>query len=246
MRQLAFRTAQGGAGDQLMVAARIAGVGDRRAIRRPRRMVLVGVAGLRQVARGAVLGRNAVYIATCREQRTLAVRRQCKIGPMSDIHRTQLLVGMHETRLGARAVIGHRHVQPLDLFRPGVQRVQESALLEDDGATADRRKVDVVIGEVGDLPILPAIQIVHPDVGATVRIAIGQEPDPPPIPHRGGAGSFVVGDPRQLLRGEVVGVDVLRQAPVVSLPGAEVAEDAVVGDGVPIRGKAHLACTVER
>ncbi len=50
----------------------------------------------------------------------------------------------------------------------------------------------------------------------------------------------------ELLRREIVGIDLLRKAAVVPLPGAEIAEDAVVGDRLAVRAVGHQTAAVER
>ena len=247
-----FRPAGGRTDRDLLFAAAIGGVGQRPPVRRPGRMVLVGVAGAGNVADRAVLGRHRDDVAARRERGPAAIGRQGVVHPLRGVGGAYHARRLGPARGGARAVVRHVGVDPVRRLVRQVDRPQVAALPERDGAVrvvgtgAEGRKVDVVVGEVRDLAELLAVQVVHPDVGAAVLVAVGQEVDPAPDPHRRGVGALPVGDAGQRPGREVVGVDVLGAAAVVALPGAEVAEDAGEGDGVVVRAKRHQAAAVER
>ena len=90
-------------------------------------------------------------------------------------------------------------------------------------------------------PRLQGRRVQHPDVGAAVRVLIGKIIDAIAVPHRRGVGAGPARQLFELLRIEVVGEDLLSEAAVVALPGAEVSKDAVVGDRVAVGPVAHQA-----
>ena len=233
----------------LLVAVGIGGIGDQLAVGRPGGMVFIDARRAGQVARRAVFGRHAEDIAARRKQRPLAVGRQRIVELAGGIAEAQRALDVGDARAGAGIVVGHGHRHFAELLARQIDAVELAALLESDGIAAERREIDVVIGEVGDLARLPGIEIIGPDVGAAMRILVREIIDVPAIPHRRGVGARPIGDLSQRLGVEIIGKDLLGQTAVIPLPGAEVAEDAVIGDAVtvgPIGGKAHRAVDRQR
>ncbi len=242
--QHALGAALGRAHGHLLGARGIGGVGDQLAVRRPGRMVFVGGFGRGQVARGAVLGGHAEDVAAGREQGALAVGGQSVIDDLGRVGVADLVLGLDQTRAGAGVVVGHMDLDLAQLLGGQVDLIELAALLERDGVCAQRREIDVVVGEVGDLAGLLGIEVVDPDVGPAVLVLVGQVVDLAAPPHGRGVGPRPVGDLGRLAGVEVVGEHLLGQAAVVALPGAEIPEDAVVGDGVAvgrIGGQADIA-----
>src|SRR3974377_2069579 len=65
-------------------------------------------------------------------------------------------------------------------------------------------------------------------------IAIGDEIDAGAVIHREGIQRGIFGEVFDLLGFKVVEPDIIGQAAAVAFPGAELAEDAVVGEKIPI------------
>ena len=113
--------------------------------------------------------------------------------------------------------------------------MDRAELLVDKDVRSHRERLEVLAAIVKQFADLARLEIEDEQCGGAV--AVGQEIDPPAVPHRRGVGPRPVGDLGQLARVEVVGEHLLREAAVVALPGAEVPEDAVVGDGVAVGGE---------
>jgi hypothetical protein len=132
-----------------------------------------------------------------------------------------------------------------------IKHPQKAALLEDDsvgafGAHAQARKIDVVIGEMGDFAELLGGEIIHPDIAAMLRVAVGKVIDFAANPHGRGVGRLSERDLDELLRRKIIGVDFLRQAAGVTFPGSEIAEDAIIGDRFPVGTERQKAAAIER
>ncbi len=227
-------TAFGGSSGDLRIAADIGGVGHRLAVGRPSRVVLVDARRGRQVARGAVLGRNAEDVAAGGKQRAPAIGRQREVDLLRGIGFADGILHVRDARSQARIVVGHRDRHFLQLLARQVEAPQLAALLERDRVAAEGREVHVVVGEVRDLARLAGRPVVDPQVGAAVRVLVAEVVDLRADPHRRRVGAAPMRDLFRLVCVEVVREDLLRLAAVVALPGAEVREDAVVGDGVAV------------
>ena len=234
MRQHRLGAALGRADGDLLRAADVGGVGDGAAVRRPGGVVLVDALGAGEVAGGALLGGDAEDVAAGGEQRPLAVGGEGEVHVAGGVGVADLIGDVGDVDAGAGIVVGDVGVDRVQLFAGQVELIELAALLEGDGVRAQRREVDVVVGEVGDLAGLLGVLVIDPDVGAAMHVLVGQVVDLVAVPHRRGVGAGPVGDLGQLPGVEVEGEDLLRQAAVVALPGAEVPEDAVVGDGVAV------------
>ncbi len=207
-------------------------------------MVLVCPRRAGQVAGRAVLGGRAEDVAARREQGPLAVGRQGVVPHARGIGVADLVLHLGDADAGAGIVVGDADRDLTQLLARQVQEIKLAALLEGDGVAAQGREVDVVVGETGDLAGLFRVQVIDPDVGAAVLVLVGQVIDLAAVPHGRGVGAGPAGELGQLAAVEVVGEELLGEAAVVALPGAEVPEDAVVGDGVAVRpegGQAHGA-----
>jgi len=210
----------------LVFAGAVRDVGDPLAVGRPLRVALVHTWRAREVPRRAVLGRDGEDIAAGAEERAAAVRRDLVVGHAA----------AHVHLLGAAAVevLGDRH-RDLDRLLGGqVEAVDVAAVLEDDGVVAQRGELDVVLREVGKLPGLPRPQVVAVQVQPRRLIPVGGEVDPAALPHRDDVEGRVAGQVRRRLRLEVVEPHVVRHPAAVALPGAELAEHAVVDELGPV------------
>ena len=155
---------------QLLLAARIRGVGDERAVGRPGGVVLVRARGAGEVAHRSVLGRHREDVAAGREQHPLAVGRDVEIGLLGRVGRAHGVERLDRARLGAGAVIGHVDGERVQLPARQVEDVEPAREREGDpvraAARAERGKADVIVGEVGDLRRGPRREVVRPDVRA--------------------------------------------------------------------------------
>ena len=226
----AFRRANG----DLRRAAGVGRIGDGLAVGRPGGMILVDPLRSGQIAGGAVFGRHAEDVAARREQRALAVGGERVVHLPGRVAGADLALDGGDVRAGARIVVGQIDLNLAHLLARQVERVELAALLEGDRVAAESGEVDVVVGEVGDFTALPVVLVVDPDIGAAIGVLVGQVIDLAAIPHRRSIGARPACDLGQLPAVEVVGEHLLRQAAVVAFPGAEIAEDAVVGDGVSV------------
>ena len=246
MRQYFFRAALGRPHCDLLPARHVRGVGDRGTIRRPGRMVLIGIACRREIAGGAVFRRHGEDVAARAQHRALAVRRNIVIRVVCRIHIPDRVIRVHRARQPARAVIGDRERQLAQRLAGQIDHIQRATLLERDAGITERWEIDVVIGEMGHLVHGLGGEIVAPDIGAPVGVPVGEKIQLAAIPHWRRVGAFPIADLPQLAFGEIVGEYFLRQSAVVAFPGAEIAEDARVGDVVRIRPEAHQAAAVQR
>ena len=118
-----------------------------------------------------------------------------------------------------------------------IEEVKEPAVLKNDGVRSQAGPVDVVILEVGELASLLGLQAVTVKVHAVFRTSVGTEINRVAVPHGVSIGAGIIRDALVGVVLEVVDGDVLGHAARVALPGAEVAEDAVIGDLRAIRRK---------
>ena len=128
------------------------------------------------------------------------------------------------------AVAGQVDGQLLRLLRLQIEGVEIAAVFEDDGIRTQARPHHVEVGEVGELFDLLAAQVVAVEIEVMLGAAIGGEVDRVAMPHGKGVGPIGVGHVFDSIVFEIVDGDGLGQAAGVALPGAEVAEDRVVGD----------------
>ncbi len=90
--------------------------------------------------------------------------------------------------------------------------------------------VHVVVLEVGELLRLFGLQAVAVEVDAMLGAAVRAEINRVTVPHGVGVGARVIRDALVGVVLEIVNGDVLGHAAGVTLPGAKIAEDAVVSD----------------
>jgi len=212
----------------LVLAAGVGDVGDPLAVGRPDRRAVVDAGGAGQVADGALLGRDGEDVAAGVEHGALAVG--------TDVEIVDVLLDVGEPAPGDGAVGGHADGHLGRLLRGQVEPVDPAAVLEHDGGVAERRELDIERVIVGELAGLLGAPLVDIQVHAAVGSAVGQEVDPVAVPHGDDVLGRVVGDVLGLLRREVVDPDVVGLAAAVALPGAELAEHAVVGELLAVGG----------
>ena len=130
----------------------------------------------RQVAGAAMLGRHAEDDRRGRRTACACRWAQGHSRPAPRGRRVANLV-LHSPQRAGEGGCASSGKTTCDLVQALVLQVeapQLAALLEGDGVAAERREVDVVVGEVGDLPRLAAVEVVDPDVGAAVGVLVGQ------------------------------------------------------------------------
>ncbi len=108
--------------------------------------------------------------------------------------------------------------------------VEPAAVLEDDGAGAEAGPFDVVVGEMGELAHLAAANVVAIEIHALAGAAIAGEINRVAAPHGIRVGAVGVWHLLERVVDHVVDQDFLRHAAAIAFPGAEIAEDRVVGD----------------
>ncbi len=203
-----------GAQRQLVLAAAIAPVGDRLAVRRPARISIRDAGGTRQVERRAAFRRDRHDVAAGLEDGAAAGRRHGRTGDQ--------FVGPGGPRAQRRGVRHDAHRHFGHALARQTQQVQASAGLKHDGVWTHRRKCDVEVVELRDLPNTPGPEVLRPDVVALARSSIGQEIDRVAAPHRLSVVRRIV---RDIPRGEGFQIEheqVRRPAAAISLPVAEV------------------------
>ncbi len=177
---------------------------------------------VRQVARRAVLGRHGEHVAPRAEERPVSVGRDVEVG--------DAVADVHGDGPPAVEVLGDRHRHLLGLLGGEVEAVEVAAVLEDDRRVAERRELDVVVGEARELLRLLRPEVVAVEVQPVRLVAVGEEVDLVPLPHRDDVLGRVARQVGGGLRPEVVEPDVVGHPAAVALPGAELAEDAVVDE----------------
>ncbi len=138
-------------------------------------------------------------------------------------------------RLERRPVRHHADFHLVILLRLQVQQVEPARVLEDDVPRPDAGEVHVELLEEGHLPELVVLEVAGPDVGALVLVAVGEEIERLPVPHRVGIGGGRVG---QVAGGQLLQVeqpDVRVHAAAVTFPGAEIHADRHVGQRLAVR-----------
>ena len=117
MGQDFLSTAHCGSNGDLVLTLDVRRIRDRFSVRRPARMVLVGIAGIGEISGRAVLSRNGDNVTPRREHGTLAVRGQCVIGILRGIDVTNRFARVRIARAGARCIIRNADVQAMEFFR---------------------------------------------------------------------------------------------------------------------------------
>ena len=132
------------------------------------------------------------------------------------------------------------------LLRRQIEAVNESAVLENDRRVAQRGELDVIFVEVRKLARGLRFRVQDEEVHPLVGGAVGEEVDPVAVPHRIHVLGRVIGEVRGGLVGEIVEPDLVGHAAAVPLPGAELAEDAVIGQLLAVGRVGAPAATRQR
>ena len=122
-------------------------------------MVLVDAGCAGQIARRTVLSGHAEDVAARREQRPLTVRRQREIHLPRGVRCANLTLDVRHAAASTRTVVREQDGNLLEVLARQIQSVKLASLLEGDCIAAQRREIDIVIGEVRDLPRLPGIRV---------------------------------------------------------------------------------------
>ena len=204
----------------LVLVAGVGDVGDPAAVGRPDRVPLVDAGGVCEIAGIAVPGGNGEDVAAGDEHRAIAVGRDVIIG--------HLAADLAQAAAAPGHVLVQHHVDLLDAAGRHLVAIEETAVLEHDARIAERGELDVEVLVVRDLPRGFRLQVVGEQVHALVRVAVGEEINGIAVPHGHDVAGRVVGDVRDGLLLEVIDPQVVGLAAAVALPGAKLAEDAVI------------------
>ena len=136
--------------------------------------------------------------------------------------------------------------QLLRLLRFQIEGVKVAAVLEDDGIRTQARPHHVEVSEMSELLDLLAAQIVAVEIEVMFGAAIGTEIDGVAMPHGKGVSPVGVGHVFDSIVFEIVDGDGLGQAAGVALPGAEIAENRVIGDFRAVGRKRSQAAFAHR
>ena len=186
------------------------------------------------VAGDACLDRHVEDFAACRDGKAVSL--------VGDADCRQVAVDVHFLVTGVDAFGVKVDVDFLDGPVGGVEGVEVAAVLENDPFAVGARELDVILLEIGDLGGLSGLGVVDEDVHPVV--AVRDEEDLVANPHGHDVLCVVVGDRLDGLA--VVEPDLVGLTSTVILPGTELAEDAVVGKGLAVRGVAAEAAFRQR
>ena len=212
----------------LVFAALVADVGDPFPVGRPDRVPLMHPGRLRQVAGRAVLGRHGEHIAPRAQQGPRAIG--------CDLVGGGLLADIAQAPTADGQVLANLHRDAGDLLGLEVQAIQVPPVLEDNARVAQGGELDGEFLEIGQPSRFPVLQVHHIQVGLPGLLALRDEVDPVTMPHRKQVLGGIGGQAGGLTGSEVVQPEFVGLAAAVALPGAELAEDAVV-DHLPAIGR---------
>ena len=154
-----------------------------------------------------------------------------KQGPLAigrDFVALDVLTHVAQRRSRSREVIANADRHLLGFFRCQVEFVNPAAVLKDNRLVAERGELDVELFEIGELLYVFGLQVIRIEIKALRLAAIGDPVNLVAGPHGDDVGGGVRGNGLGLVRVKVVNPDVIAQTAAVALPGAELAEDAVV------------------
>ena len=206
----------------LILTALVGQPGNPLSVGRPYGVTVVGSGGTGEVVHCAFCGRHREDIAPEGGQHAAAVRREGECGaaggggaPGLDLvaGKNTLVIEIYG-HLGAAAVLY------------GIL-VDVSSVLEDDPVLGEGGELAVVLGEVGNFLSLLGGCIIAEEVHDL--IAVGEEVDLVPYPHREDVLGVVVGDVLELGGAHGVDPDIVGLASTVVLPGTELTVHAVQG-----------------
>ena len=212
----------------LLLPGPVRHVGDPLPVGRPDGILLAHALAVRDVPRVAMLRGHGEHVAAGGDGHAVAARGE-GVGGDAIGH-------AHVSRPGPPPVVGQAHRDLPGLAPARVQEVDPPAVLEHDATVAGSRPFHVELGEAGGPRARPARHVVPPQVQLPV-LAVGQEVDRISDPHGLGVGARPIRDLPHLRGLEVVDPHVLGHAALVALPGAEVPEDARVGDAPSVGGE---------
>jgi hypothetical protein len=202
---------------QLLFAAAVADERHRAAVRRERRVLVVGAGGAREVADVAVFARHRQHVAAGAEHGAAAAGAQCDA---LDVALCGHAAGAHQ-----QAFVGYADRDRLFAARARVEPAQLATFLVDDAVVlraAGAGPAHVPLQAIAFLVGGARRRIVRPQVQRAA--AVTDEPDAVVDPHRVAVGARVVADVGGAQRHRIERVEILRPAALVALPAAEVAE----------------------
>jgi len=218
-------------GDQpdFILAGGVGDAGDPFAVGRPDGVALVYARRAGQIAGLAVLGRHGEDVASRAEESPFAVA--------SDVIIRDIARDLHQPSPPAGQVLADRDIHLSACFRVEIETIDVPAVLEDDRPVAHRRKLDVEIDELRQLPRFLRAQVAHVEVHPPILVPVGEKVNPLALPHGEDVLSRTI---RKILRGlgfEVVNPDVVGHSAAIALPRAKLAKNTVVGQLLAIGRK---------
>ena len=134
----------------------------------------------------------------------------------------------------------------LGLLAREIEEIEEAAILEDDGIGAEAGPVHIELGEMGELADLLRLCAVSEEIHAVIGALIGVEIDGVAAPHWKSVHALIVAVDLLVVIGlEIVDGNFLGHAAGVTLPGAEIAEDAIEGDLIAVGREGSEAAFVD-
>ena len=199
--------------------AAVGDIGDILAVGTPSRIAFMGARRAAEVAGHAFLGRDIEDFAPGGHRQSASIGREACRRDVSG-HVLALAPGID-------IVAGQADFYFLALPGGRVELEQETAFFKDDDLAVGAGELDVVILEIGHFLGGLCLGVIDKEVHR--QVAVGEEEDFIPDPHREDVLGLVAGDVDHGVGGRVVNPDVVGHAAPVVFPRPEFAEDPVVG-----------------
>ena len=212
-----------------ILAALVTDIADPFAVWRPHRIALMHPGCLRQVAGGPILGRHREHIAPRTDERSRTVR--------SDLIGRGLLADIAQPAAADRQIFPNLHRNSHRFLRLEIPAEQVAAIFKDNPGVAQGRELNGEFGEVRQTAGLPGFQVHHIEVGLMRLLALRDEINPISVPHGEDVLRRIAGKTGGFTGPEMMQPNLVGLAAAVALPGAEFAEDSVVGHLLTIRGE---------
>ena len=203
----------------LGLARLVADVGDILAVRTPLGIALVHTGSVGNVAGHTMLGGHIKYLATGTDGNTAAIGRQTAA--------TQVVLDLALLLTSEVVLAVEIYRNLLAALGRRVKHIEVAAVLEHDLAATTVGKLHIILGKVSHLLRRARTGVIDKDVHAV--IAVAHEIDFVANPHGIDILGNVVGHVGHRLGLSVIDPDVVGHAALVVFPGAELAEDAVIG-----------------